>query len=688
MKTRLLHDQPLSGNGNHRTGPKRFGRGRIAGLILIGLLTLALGYLHFAGRSASVSVPAGAHAGQLTLKHCTYGNEPADCGTLVVPENRHDPHSRLIALPITRIRAHSSHPGVPIFRLQGGPGLTNMDFPEAKRFTAHHDFVLVGYRGVDGSSRLDCPEVVASIGHSRDLLGNASFAANASAYRACAKRLQDKGVDLAGYSLVERVDDLELARNRLGYGPIDLISESAGTRTAMIYAWRYPQSIHRSVMVAANPPGNYLWNPQITDEQIHRYAAVCAQAQDCRSRTNDLATSIHSAYGKIPSHFLFLPIKKGNVRVAGFFGLINATAAGGGPLAAPKTIDTLLSIDKGNGAAGAWLLSLFAGVALPHGQVWGDVASIARIDAAHGRRLFASGVDHGSILGNPGTKFLWSGGRLLNAWPANRDEKEYNSVQNSNVRTLLINGQLDFAAPPELATRQLLPHLPNGQQVVLPHLGHADDFWAYEPDASTRLIDSYLDNGRVDTSRYTTNQLDFTPSTTQRRVAEIVISVFLGFSGLVLLSLLWFARRLRRGATFGRKTSVIVRSLLPLVLGFGGWCLGVLVALVALPTVPITDATLAVVSIAPPVALTVYTGWFRSTARRGVAALTAIACATVGAWLGYQVPHAPGFGAVTAIIGAVLAANLGLIAVDISVPDTADAAIPGSARAKAVPRPV
>ena len=304
MKTVLLHDQPLSDNGNHRTGAKRFGRGRIAGLILIALLTLGLGYLHFAGGSKPVSVPSGAHAGQLTLKHCTYGNEPADCGTLVVPENRHDPHSRLIALPITRIRAHTSHPGVPIFRLQGGPGLSNMDFPDAKRFTAHHDFVLVGYRGVDGSSRLDCPEVIASIEHSRDLLSRASLASNASAYRACAKRLQDKGVDLAGYSLPERVDDLELARHRLGYGPIDLISESAGTRTAMIYAWRYPQSIHRSVMVAANPPGNYLWNTKTTDEQIHRYAAVCAQAQDCRSRTPDLAASIHSAYDEDPQPLL------------------------------------------------------------------------------------------------------------------------------------------------------------------------------------------------------------------------------------------------------------------------------------------------------------------------------------------------------------------------------------------------
>ena len=67
---------------------------------------------------------------------------------------------------------------------------------------------------------------------------------------------------------------------------------------------------------------------------------------------------------------------------------------------------------------------------------------------------------------------------------------------------------------------------------------------------------------------------------------------------------------------FGRKASVAVRSLLPLLLGFGGWCLGVLIVLVALPTVPITDELLAVVSIAPPVALAVYTGWFRSAAPR------------------------------------------------------------------------
>src|ERR1035441_422638 len=164
----------LSSNGK-KTVAKPFGAGRITGLALIAVLTLALGYLHFAGSSTAVSVPAGAHAGQLTLKNCTYNTEKgayaADCGTLVVPENRHDPKSRLIALPVIVIRAHSAHPGDPIFRLQGGPGITNMALWDAGRFTANHDVVLVGYRGVDGSVRLDCPEVTAALENSADFLG-------------------------------------------------------------------------------------------------------------------------------------------------------------------------------------------------------------------------------------------------------------------------------------------------------------------------------------------------------------------------------------------------------------------------------------------------------------------------------------------------------------------------------------
>ena len=145
-----------------------------------------------------------------------------------MPENRADPQSRLIALPVTRIRASVGPPGEPIFRLQGGPGITNMKFKQASRFADEHDVVLVGYRGVDGSVRLDCPEVESALKHSTDLLGEKSFRAYGDAFRACADRLTDEGVDLAGYGLPQRVDDLEAARVALGYDRIDLLSESAG----------------------------------------------------------------------------------------------------------------------------------------------------------------------------------------------------------------------------------------------------------------------------------------------------------------------------------------------------------------------------------------------------------------------------------------------------------------------------
>ena len=67
-----------------------------------------------------------------------------------------------------------TNPAEPIFRLEGGPGITNMEFVRASRFADNHDVVLVGYRGVDGSSRLDCPEVESAISHSNDILAEKS----------------------------------------------------------------------------------------------------------------------------------------------------------------------------------------------------------------------------------------------------------------------------------------------------------------------------------------------------------------------------------------------------------------------------------------------------------------------------------------------------------------------------------
>jgi pimeloyl-ACP methyl ester carboxylesterase len=640
-------------------------------LALISLTTLALAYLHFSAGDSTVSVPSGAHAGQLSLHSCHYATEsgsyPADCGTLVVPESRHTAHSRLIALPVTRIRARSGSPGAPIFRLEGGPGISNMKFGKASRFADDHDVVLVGYRGVDGSVRLDCPEVESALKHSTDFLGEKSLRAYGDGFRSCADRFTGDGVDLAGYGLTQQVDDLEAARRALGYKHIDLLSESAGTRTAMIYSWRYPTSINRSVMIAVNPPGNFLWDAKTTDEQIRKYSALCREDHSCRKRSDNLAASIRRTLADIPDHWFFLPIKKGNVRIASFYGLMESSSEAA-PLSAPITLGTLLSADHGD-ASGFWFQSLLADFAFPTSFVWGQMAAAGRADAETAKRHFSSGSQRGdSILGDPGTRFIWGGGQLADAWPANASENQYDRVRTSKVNTLLIGGALDFATPPQIATKELLPYLPNGHQVVLAGIGHTTSFWTQQPKAGSQLINGFFGSGRVDDSLYKPTTVDFTPEVTQTALGKGIAGVMVGFALLTVLSLLWMARRVHKRGRLGRKAGATLRSLYPIVLGLGGWFIGVLIVITTMPGTPLDDELLAASSVGLPIGLGIYLAWLN----RGWAAQTkvigfaaAIGGALVGAWLGYHAGEGL-LALITAIAGAAVGGNLSLLGLDIA----------------------
>ena len=249
--------------------------------------------------------------------------------------------------------------------------------------------MLVGYRGVDGSVRLECPEVASAVEHAADLLGEPAFRAYGDAFRACANRLTREGVDPAGYGLPQQVDDLEAARAALGYDRIDLLSQSAGTRTALLYAWRFPERLRRSVLIGVNPPGHFLYDAPTIEEQLGRYAELCAQDAGCRARTGDLAASLRRTAAAMPDRWLFLPIKAGHVRVVTFFGLAELTPMLAPP-SAPLTLGAWLAAAEGD-ASGLWLLSL-AGDLFPWPFVWGQYAAAATIDAPAARAAFAAGT--------------------------------------------------------------------------------------------------------------------------------------------------------------------------------------------------------------------------------------------------------------------------------------------------------
>ena len=155
---------------------------------------------------------------------------------------------------------------------------------------------------------------------------------------------------------------------------------------------------------------------------------------------------------------------------------------------------------------------------------------------------------------------------------------------------------------------RLLPHLPNGRRVVLPGFGHSTSFFADQP-AGTHLINTYLASGEVDDSRYEPQRVDFTPEVTQTALGKGVGGAIVGFALLTVLSLLWMAGLVRRRGGFGRKASATLRSVYPVVLGLGGWFMGVLIVVTTMPGVPLDDELLAVLSVGVPIGLGIYWAW-------------------------------------------------------------------------------
>ena len=289
-------------------------------------------------------------------------------------------------------------------------------------------------------------------------------------------------------------------------------------------------------------------------------------------------------------------------------------------------------------SSGFWFMSLMSRMAFPESFTWGELAAVARADNLAAKRYFASGRHRAdSILGNPGTEFVYAGGGLVHAWPAAPDQNQYVSVRDSNFPTLLIGGTLDFATPAVDATRELLPHLPNGHQVVLRGIGHTTSFWTEQPKASTRLLNTFFDSGKVDASLYVPGKVEFTPEVTQTALGKGFAATMIVLPMVAMFSLLLMWRRSRKRGRFSRTASTLVRSVFVFVLGLGGWFAGVVVALVAFPTVPIDAAFLAVLCIGVPIGLGIYLAWVdRSSSAKRVGLLAAMAGALVGAWLGFH----------------------------------------------------
>lgn len=458
---------------------------------------------------------ANAKAGRLILKGGTYEIEgtqfKTDFGTFAVPENRNKPDSRLIHLPAVRIHATGENPVEPVFLLADGPGNSNIWDCPPEYLLKHHDIVMVGYRGVDGSVSLDCPEIEGALKLGKSPLSSKTLDKLGKAWYAAFQRLKKEGVDIDGYNMVEVIDDMEDARKALGYEKVNLYGRGYGSRIAYFYGLRYSQSIHRILMCGVNPPGRQVWEPEMVDAQLRYYADLWKRDPECASKSPDIIKTMQNVLNSLPRNWYNFMMDPEKVKITTFIYLFHRNSA-------TSVFDAYVAAEKGD-YSGLAYLSIAYDKMIPNFMNWGDAASKAfSADYDHNRNYEAEMDPPGSIIGSPMAKLLW-GHAKYGGWPIKPIPQEYRELHYSDPETLIVSGSIDFSSPVEYA-KELLPYLRNGKHVILAEMGHCLDLETIQPDAYQYLVETFYLEGIVDDSKFRYEVMDFTPSQTFQNMAK------------------------------------------------------------------------------------------------------------------------------------------------------------------------
>jgi len=437
-------------------------------------------------------------------------------------------------LPVIRIHARSLTPREPIFYLAGGPGQSNMNCTPFDKLLAEHDFVMVGYRGVDGSVRLDCPEVVEALKENDDPLAEESLRNLAKAWEASAQRFAEEGVDWNGYTIPQTIEDMEAVRRIFKYQRINLQSESYGTRVAYLYGLMYPESICRSIMIGVNPPGHCMWDPQMVDEQLITYAQLWSQDSVMSACCPDLIGTIRKVLQNMPEKYLLFSINPGKVKAVAFCMLFHRNTAA-------LVFDAFVQAEQGD-YSGIALLSTAYDYMLPSMMTWGELASKAVSADLDTSKIRSFTEHHNTILGSPLNTILWSP-LLYTQISIQPISQELRILRSSDIETLLLSGNLDFSTPPKYASQELLPYLHNGKQIILSEYGHVNDLLYLRKKTAEKILASYFNTGIPDTSGVVYVPMDFEVTWSLPSIAKTVLITGVILAIGLIAGLFWIARK-------------------------------------------------------------------------------------------------------------------------------------------------
>lgn len=291
-------------------------------------------------------------------------------GTFEVPENRADPDSRMIEVSYIRFPAIGENPGPPIVYLSGGPGGSGSGtargprFPLFQSMREHGDVIAFDQRGTGGSTAL--PRCVSSqMIPETERVSDAEFAAaQLRAAEECGVFWRQQGVDLAGYTTRESVQDLAALREHLGAERISLWAISYGSHLALAALKDIPDQIERVVMASAEGLDQTVKLPARTDLYFARLQAAIDTQPAAQALYPDIAATMRRVNARLDAEPLLLQVPQEDGTTAPFLlQRYQLQSFSSGLIADPQTAVILLmlynQLDVGQGDLAVMLLQRF-----------------------------------------------------------------------------------------------------------------------------------------------------------------------------------------------------------------------------------------------------------------------------------------------------------------------------------------
>jgi pimeloyl-ACP methyl ester carboxylesterase len=228
-------------------------------------------------------------------------DQAAECGYLVVPENRRNPSGTTVRLPIVVLKADPEEDDVyadPVLYITGGPGSdTDIDrsgmstWLKVRResWLDGRDFILFDQRGVGlAKPALECPEVN-RVGMSiLKLTGKPEEQRSlyVKSLDDCSARLRREGRDPANYTTRTTVADIADMRAALGIKEWNLLGGSYGSRVALAVMRYRPEGVRAVILDSVFPPQVrfYQEEPAKIAWALDKVARACAADLDCNAR--------------------------------------------------------------------------------------------------------------------------------------------------------------------------------------------------------------------------------------------------------------------------------------------------------------------------------------------------------------------------------------------------------------------